>query len=239
MTAAEQVCFECGSKCKPGEGKCITYNRVKRFFQQSNLDRPYWTFEKERLSAPACDVEAFTFLADIEKNIREWVQSGNNVIIYSSHYGNGKSTWARRLLRSYFQSALDLNTHRAGLYLSMFEFLDRQRDGMSSFEEEQFQELKHGLLTADLVVWDDLVINEIGEFAKASLNNIIDTRINRKLSNIYTANYKPMSDNFRTRLGARLWDRVVKMSYHICFEGEGMRGEKLNGHTANPFKSNK
>lgn len=221
MNVLKELCVEKDCDTCPLEG-CIEAQRALRFFEQSNLDRPYWTFVKPKLLTED-DRAAFKRLVTIEQNMVQWVANAQNVLIHSQINGNGKSTWGRRLLVSYFKNSLDRNRLNAGVHISFFEFLDRQRDDMDGWDEE-FQLLKKRLITADLVVWDDFATAPLSDFSMASIGNIIDTRINRKLSNVYTTNFDPNSSEFKKRIGLRVWDRVYKLSECIEFVGEGQRG---------------
>lgn len=224
----QEMCNHCSEQCPPN--KCVAFRRTKRFFEQSNLDKPYWHFEKQVLGTKN-DAQAFHVLKQVEQEIVNWVRDGGNLIIFSEIYGNGKTTWARRLLISYLQQCLCENRKNPAIYLSMFEFLDRQRDAMSELDEG-FGDLKQRLLTADLVVWDDLATAPLSEFASASLNNIIDTRINRGLANIYTTNYKPDDVQFQKALGPRLWNRIKYLSTPVEFLDACKRREITFGNAA-------
>lgn len=231
----QEMCNGCAEQC-PHE-KCVAYRRTKRFFEQSNLDRPHWHFEKQKLTTKK-DKKAFSVLKEIEYDIYAWVRQGGSLLIFSEIYGNGKTTWARRLLISYLQQCLGENRKNPAVYLSMFEFLDRQRDAISDLDDG-FGELKQKLLTADLVVWDDLATAPLSEFASASLNNIIDTRINRGLANIYTTNFKPSDPIFKNALGPRLWNRISCLSTHIEFLDECKRREITFGNATTSVKGNR
>ena len=54
-----------------------------------------------RVDSDGRDIEAFNTLSDVEKNIDDFVHKGSNLYIYSSIAGNGKTSWAFRLLRAY------------------------------------------------------------------------------------------------------------------------------------------
>lgn len=217
---------------------CGWHKKSKRFMDESNIDFALRTFSQPDMLVLE-DEKAYKRLAEIEKKIFNWVIAGNNLIIFSANTGNGKTTWARRLLLSYLQDIIQ-NAERfakGGTFVTMFEFLDRQRDDMEGRDEE-FARLKAQLLTKDLVVWDDLGTMELSEFERSSILNIIDTRSNRKLSNIFTTNVVPDSVQMFKILGQRLHSRIINVSEVIEFKDGDKRGLKI-GNAANTFKGNK
>ena len=47
------------------------------------------------------DLQAFTDLSIIKNNIVSFAKNGNNIYIYSKIPGNGKTSWAIKLIQSY------------------------------------------------------------------------------------------------------------------------------------------
>lgn len=77
------------------------------------------------------------------------------------------------------------------------------------------------MLTADLVVWDDIATKTMTEFETENLLSIINTRIDNGKSNIFTSNISPsyLSDYIGERLASR-----VLYSTQFSFFGKDMRG---------------
>ena len=55
-----------------------------------------------KIDKDATDAEAFGSLKIIEDHIVDFVEQGNQLYIHSSIAGNGKSSWALRLVQTYF-----------------------------------------------------------------------------------------------------------------------------------------
>lgn len=216
---------------------CKKLYRYRNYFKNSNLPTIYKTLALKPLAANACDREAFKRLAEIENMIFDWVAAGNNLVIHSPVLGNGKTSWAIRMLQSYVAQGINLcrkGTDNAILFVTLFEFLDRQNEAMSGYDEE-FYSLKQRLLKSKLVVFDDIGTIGMSEFAAASLLNIVDTRITNGLSTIYTTNLDPNSQVFVEAVGSRLQDRIWACSEIVKLEGKSKRGK--HGNAAVNIKS--
>ena len=83
---------------------CIKRFKTEFFFEQGlipldkRLKYPMYVDKDGR------DDVSFERLSNIEKNIVDYVQKGNNLYMYSKNPGNGKTSWAFRLLRSYINN---------------------------------------------------------------------------------------------------------------------------------------
>lgn len=154
------------------------------------------------------DRESFIQLSKIKSNIREWVQQGNNLYIYSPNFGNGKTSWSIKLLLAYFNSIWAGNGfRRRGIFISVPEFLDRNREVISNRDEE-FIKLRNDMLRCDLVIWDDMTSTKLTDFNHSMLLNYIDARVLSNKSNIFTGNsdYALMSEYLGGRLASRIWN---------------------------------
>ena len=81
---------------------CIKLIKLDYLFDQACVDLNmrknvdlFLTTEQDR--------KAFSTLANIKENINEFIKNGNNLYIYSSNVGNGKSVWALKLLQAYMK----------------------------------------------------------------------------------------------------------------------------------------
>lgn len=175
-----------------------------------------------RVDADGRDVEAFSKLSQIEKNIEEFVDRGNNLYVYSSTAGNGKTSWAFRLLRSYIDKIWYKEDIRPiVMFISVPRFLLELKANISQ-KSEYIEEIEKSILDCDLVVWDDIGNKSGTEFEVSHLLSIIDTRINNGKSNIYTSNLN--QEDLHSFLGDRLYSRVYNYSTCIEFVGRDKRG---------------
>lgn len=177
-----------------------------------------------RIDNDGKDEVAFTRLVEIEGNISNFVNEGKNLYIYSCNCGNGKTSFAFRMLRSYInQQWLNKEMHPIVMFISVPRFLLELKANISK-RSEYIEDIENNIFDCDLVVWDDIG-NKMGtEFEVTHLLNLIDTRINLNKSNIYTSNLG--KDDLHTTLGDRLYSRIYNYSECIELVGKDKRGIK-------------
>lgn len=177
------------------------------------------------------DLQVFQKLADIQLNIETFILNGQNLYLHSNHCGNSKTSWAIKLIQAYFDKIwykTDL-TCRA-LFISVPRFLLALKDNIS-IKSDYIEFIKNNIMTADLVVWDDIGAKVASEFELNHLLSLIDGRIALGKSNIYTTNLGPkeMAANF----GERLTSRICNLSIDLEFFGADKRclknKEEMNG----------
>ena len=173
--------------------------------EQSNL--PESKCKPIKLAAGK-DRENFVRLSQIKSDIKRWVAEGGNLYIYSPNFGNGKTSWAIKLLLAYFNSIWAGNGfRRRGIFISVPEFLDRNREVISNRDDE-FVNLRNDILSCDLVIWDDITSTKLTDFNHSMLLNYIDARVLSSKSNIFTGNtdHALMSEYLGGRLSSRIWN---------------------------------
>ena len=175
-----------------------------------------------RVDSDGRDIEAFNTLSNVEKNIDKFVYKGSNLYLYSSTAGNGKTSWAFRLLRAYVNKVWYKEDIRPIImFISVPRFLLELKSNISQ-KSEYIEEIEKSILDCDLVVWDDIG-NKVGtEFEVSHLLSILDTRLNNNKSNIYTSNLN--QEDLHSFLGDRLYSRVYNYSTCIEFVGRDKRG---------------
>ena len=168
------------------------------------------------------DYDAFVTLADIKDNMKEFVNTGKNLFIYSSNSGNGKTTWLSKLLKSYFNQIWAGNGFRTrGYYIDLPTFFIELKEAINNPNEE-LDELKEFLKNVDLLCIDSITSITLSEFELNYLMYIVDYRINNNLSTIYASN---LDENGLLRFfGTRLKSRIFNNSQIIRFQGRDKRG---------------
>lgn len=169
------------------------------------------------------DNEKYHELLDYEEHIKEHVLNGDSLYIYSSNVGNGKTSWAIRLMIAYFSSIWRRADpeHTYGLFLSVPKFLIELKNSFNQ-QNDYIDTVKEALYDADVVVWDEIASKCGSEFDKETLLNIINDRINSGKCNIYTSNAD--KNELYKLLDSRLTSRVFEMSQQIEFKGSDKRG---------------
>ena len=201
---------------------CIRYMEMDYLMQNSGIprNRQYAVL----LTPSKKDVQAFIILKEIKDDILNFVKNGESIYIYSDNFGNGKTTWAIKLLQKYFDDIWAGNGFRCrGIFIHVPTFLTKIKEGISR-KDEEFETLKSRLMEVDLVIWDDIAATKLGDFDHTNLLTYIDQRKLNQLSNIYTGNLH--QDELRDALGNRLASRVWNDSTLIRFIGADRRGIK-------------
>ena len=211
----------CGKYGSPEcNASCIRYMEMDFLMQNSGIPR---NKQYNVLLTPSKeDVQAFLTLKEIKDDIIAFVENGESVYIYSHNFGNGKTTWAIKLMQKYFDGVWAGNGFRCrGIFIHVPTFLTKIKEGISR-RDEDFEILKSRLMTVDLVIWDDIAATKLGDFDHANLLTYIDQRKLNQLSNIYTGNLH--QNELQEALGNRLASRVWNDSTPVKFVGADRRG---------------
>lgn len=176
----------CEDEC---ENLCIRYSEMSYLLNHSNLPKSHWGFHK--LYPDECDIQAFERLAEIQMNIKDYVQSGNNLYLYSSQVGNGKTTWMVKLLLQYFHEICFGNCHKErGLFINVPTYLARCKNAISH-PDESLGEINKLLMNVDLVIFDDVIVNNLSNYDYSNIMVYVDTRLFSGKSTFFTSNYSP------------------------------------------------
>lgn len=180
-----------------------------------------------RIDADGTDLEEFKQLAGIEQDILTFVNDGRNLYLYSANCGNGKTSWGLRLMQAYFNRiwARSELTCR-GLYINVPGFLQGLKDSISRTRED-IDHIKNHILTADLVIWDDLASKVGSEYEINYLLSFIDARMAANKANIFTSNLS--IEQLQAALGARLASRIGQPSIVIQLKGSDKRSLEKGG----------
>lgn len=207
----------CTEQCSEN---CIRYKLMYSLFKQSNLPEALWDYKE--LICHEKDLQVYTKLQSKSDAILNFIEEGNNLYIYSENCGNGKTTWAIRLMYSYFdkiwhKSCFDCKA----LFVSVPKFLYNCKRSISQ-DIKGFEELCNLISDVDLVIWDDIGEMKASDYEHQILFQYIDDRINSKKSNIYTSNKN--KGQLEDVLGVRLASRIYNCSECIEFLEEDKRG---------------
>ena len=170
------------------------------------------------------DTAAFKQLAEISNNIVDFIKTGSNLYIHSTNVGNGKTSWALRMIQSYF----NIIWPRAklickALFVNVPRFLNALKDNFRE-RDEYAQYIKENMYSADLVIWDDIGTKVATPYEVEMLFSILDTRLGLGKANIFTSNLS--STDLEKLLGPRLYSRICNTSIDIELKGTDKRGIK-------------
>lgn len=195
---------------------CIRYVEMKFLMDNSGL--PKAKQKPIRLSPSNEDYEAFCDLQDIKDNIVEFVNSGKNLYIGGT-VGNGKTSWAIKLLLKYFDEIWAGNGFRVrGLFVHVPTLLAK----LKNFDDPLSREYRINLSKADLIVWDEIGDTGMSNYDYTQLIMILNDRMLCERSNIFTSNLYTKADTIK-HLGDRLSSRVWNTSEIIILKGKDRR----------------
>ena len=149
----KEVCTAECSDC------CQRYLEMTYLIAESGIYMPEQYLKS--LYAPDCDYEQYLKLAEIKDDIVNFVKSGRNLYIASENTGNGKTTWAVKLMLKYFDEVWAGNGFRTrGLFVHVPTFLAQAKN----FNHPLLEEYKNNLMYSDLVIWDDIGCTELSNY---------------------------------------------------------------------------
>ena len=149
--------------------------------------------------------------------ILKFVETGDNVYIHSQITGNGKTAWSLRLMQAYFNS-IWINTELKcrGLFIHVPRYLLELKNNISE-RSDYVEHIKENVLSADLVIWDEIGTKEFTQFEHENILNLINARLDAGKSNIYTSNLD--GEELRDAVGDRLYSRIILCSNDVPLVG--------------------
>ena len=203
----------------------IWQKKLNNLFELSGLPKKY--FEPQHLVKREVDAECWDWLEDVRNNIVEEVQRGLNIVITSTIVGNGKTSWAVRLLQRYLaETALDGRMVEKGMFVVSAQLLTEFGDYNYFQTMEEFLERFEKLKTCDLLVIDEIGGGSLTKASYPYLYDLVNYRVDNNLSTIYTTNYT--DEEIIDLLGQRLYSRIYDTSVVLEFEASNVRGLEVD-----------
>lgn len=194
---------------------CIRYSEMKYLIDHSNI--PKNRQHPQELEA-GVDYRAFVKLNDIKLDADAFVDNGDNLYICSTETGNGKTSWAIKILLKYFDKIWAGNGFRQrGLFIHVPTFLTKLKD----FTNPLITVYREMISNVDLVVWDDIASTKLSDYDIQQLLIFIDGRLSEGQANIYTGNVTK-KEELAHILGERLASRIYS-GITIEFKGKDRR----------------
>lgn len=171
------------------------------------------------------DLKAFEELKSIEEAIVDFVKDGNHLYIHSTTCGNGKTSWAIRMVQTYFDKIwLKTELKCRALYINVPRYMLAIKDNIDE-KNEYVSYIKKNVLAADIVIWDEVGTKWLTSFEHENVMSLISARIDSGKTNIYTSNLT--DDELEKAVGKRLHSRISKNSHNIELKGQDKRIFKL------------
>lgn len=168
------------------------------------------------------DRESWEYLEEVREDVVENVQNGSNIVLISSNVGNGKTSWAARLLQRYLaETALDGNLTCKGKFINCATLLSSLAD-FNYINTAEFSDEFKILKTCELLVLDEIGAGRLNKVSYPYFYEIINYRIDNQLSIISTTNYK--EEELVEFLGERLYSRLFDLATVVEFVASNVRG---------------
>lgn len=176
------------------------------------------------------DSHAYELLSDIKENIYDRTFEDNpkkNLLLCSRKTGNGKTSWAIKILKEY---CLQDSKHEYHPYESEYHtavFIPTNKYVLASKEYNEHRgeyfKMKDAIASASFIVFDDIGSAEYSRAEYTSLLSAVDDCIFENKMCIFTSNFTKDDAVTMDRMGMRLTTRIFDTSEKIEFKGQGMR----------------
>lgn len=203
---------------------CMRYFKIDKILDNALLSPKQRKDIKLVLDSDKSDYDSYATLNKFKESIMNNIEDNVNLYIYSEITGNGKTSWAIKLLTEYVKKNwinIQINS-RPVLFINVPQYLLELKLNIRS-QSEYVQIVQDNFLKADLIVWDDIGTKTASDFELEYLLSMIDNRqrLERKID-IYTSNIIPTE--LQKYVGDRLASRILNTSQLIEFKGQDKRG---------------
>lgn len=221
---AEKYCKGFPDRCHE---YCIGYVQLHNIYKLSGIPKKYQYDLPLTCERDDRDRDAFVFLRDFQNDIEDHIKEGHGLFIHSATKGNGKTSWACKIMNEHFKKvAIENNLRCRGLFINVPDFLDKLREDMDKDDDElseEMRETQYCIRTADLVIWDDIGTENPTKWVRQTLYKFINFREANNKSQIFTSNV-PLLDLVREEyLGERVVNRIAGQCKVVEIAGPSRR----------------
>ena len=168
------------------------------------------------------DFKSFGILSDIESSIVDFVKNGQHLYIHSEKCGNGKTSWAIRMVQAYFDRIWNSTELKCrALFINVPRYMLAIKDNIDE-KSEYVSYIKKNVFSSDIVIWDEIGTKSLTVFEQENIMSLINARIDAGKSNIYTSNLT--DEELLKAVGKRLHSRISLTSKNIELKGKDKRG---------------
>lgn len=195
----------CNLEAEKCEKICIRYKEMNYLINNCGMSQA----EKylKTIYPQNNELQSYLRLQQIKDNVVSFVESGRNLFIQSKNLQTGKTTWSLKILYKFFDEIWSGNGFRVrGYFLYVPEFLMNLKD-FEYRETAEFKDIDKILKTVDLVVWDDILAQELTPMEQNLISFYIDKRIQMDKANIFNGTIVNQED-LEKLLGAKIAQRL-------------------------------
>lgn len=207
---AEDYCKKDKASCSE---LCGGYRVLRALYSLSRIPVKYQY--KMDLIPEKEDMQSFIELNEFKENVVDHVARGEGLYIWGENTGNGKTSWACKIMGYYFRKvAFSSGLEKEGLYIYLPTFLDDLRNSYSVSSPE-FEEELEMVKSCRLLIVDDIGAERVTEWVRERIVSIINTRSANGLCTIYTSNLslKGLADKLGDdRISSRIRGSVTEIN---------------------------
>lgn len=204
---------------------CTTYSRTLKMFQESGMPETFWDYFP--IKTPESDCAAYKTLKHIREQIVDFVDSGQNLFLYSKEYGNGKTLWSSILMKAYIreqtiQHKFNLNFVRY-VYIPdfIFRYMTCEKYNFDDDRRRSFFNKLYELSDTNFVIWDGFGYGSHSNIEDTVIRSVIHSRLNKGMSNMFISDKE--GSELSDIIGESLFNRIMSCSIPIEFKSEGFR----------------
>lgn len=221
--------------CKQsGCESCPSFRKLQKLLKNARIPEAFWFLPTPLYQSS--DISVARLFKTIASDCLKFIQSKQNIVIWSETSGCGKSYMACRLLINYIrdvwqQPDSDVCARYVDIpqCVSMYDLFNK-----FSFESEdrsKFFQFIGSLNDAKLVVWDGVGYNSNTSAEDAVINSIIDSRISQGKSNIFIL--KDSLQTYSAAAGAKRSQRLIRSSIVVQISGPDYRSISAESYQRN------
>ncbi len=163
------------------------------------------------------------------RRVAESFPASTKGLLLEGQPGVGKTHLAAAVLKQVVQTA-----GARGLFYDTRDLLRVIRSTYDPSIRTTEVEILRPVMTADLLVLDDLGAEKTSEWVEETMNLIVNTRYNEKRLTIFTSNYQDIPDETEPnsllfRIGHRMRSRLHEMCEFVQMDGADYRELPVNG----------
>lgn len=201
---------------------CEGYVILQILYKQSNIPARYQYSQNLKICKE--DSNAYTRVSNIMTDVKNWVERGNNLLLWSTTKGNGKTSLACAIANSYIrQVALTSLMEPMVYFIKSARFLEYIREQFNN-PDASFKHTIELVERVPLLIIDDIGAEKPSDWVRERLLSIIDERYSNNRSIIYTSNcgISEITESLHARIGDRIRD-----AEQLNLIGQSRRGGNL------------
>lgn len=217
------------NKCKKlhcnDENGCLIKFKLDYLYDAAYISEDQRKYIALHTDEDGTDFEEFKRLKNIQDNIVDFVNKGSQLYLHSNNSGNGKTSWALRLVQAYLASTwLTSPLECKVLYINLPTFFNAFKETFTANPGKDavdyVQHILNNYKKCDIIIWDDVATKQFSKFEGDELLGLLDGRA--KKCNIFTSNLK--DSELHQAIGDRLYSRIANGSINIELHGSDKRG---------------